>query len=79
MTIRITQKHPASKKIINIVRKNKITNRTNAAVDGGRSFAVGTNTALSGWNDGDSSTYYLTITVTTDGADSIYGGTITMR
>ena len=59
--------------------KNKIANRTNAAVDGGRSFAVGTNTALSGWNDGDSSTYYLTITVTTDGADSIYGGTITMR
>ena len=61
------------------VYKNKIANRTNAAVDGGRSFAVGTNTALSGWNDGDSSTYYLTITVTTDGADSIYGGTITMR
>jgi hypothetical protein len=59
--------------------KNKIANSTNAAVDGGRSFAVGTNAALSGWNDGDSSTYYLTITVTTDGADSIYGGTITMR
>mgnify|MGYP003148879870 CR=1 FL=1 len=60
------------------VYKNKIANRTNAAVDGGRSFAVGTNTALSDWDDEDSSTYYLTITVTTDGADSIYGGTITM-
>ena len=59
------------------VYSNKFGNTTNAAIDGGRAFAVGTNTALS-VDEWDSSALYLTIAVTTDGADTIYGGIITM-
>ena len=59
------------------VYSNKFGNTTNAAIDGGRAFAVGTNTALS-VDDWDSSALYLTIAVTTDSADTIYGGIITM-
>ena len=58
---------------------NKFNSTTNTAFDGGRAFAVGTNTALAAAAAGmDSSAEYLTITVITDGADAIYGGIITM-
>ena len=59
---------------------NNFNNTTTAQVDGGSGFVVGTNTSLtfgkgSSWA---SNIQYLTITVTTDGTDSIYGGIITM-
>tara|TARA_B100001094_G_C18184506_1_gene802908 strand:- start:501 stop:1394 length:894 start_codon:yes stop_codon:yes gene_type:complete len=62
------------------VHINQFANATTAQIDGGSGFAVGTDTSLTfgkgvSWS---SDAAYLTITVTTTGADSIYGGIITM-
>ena len=61
------------------VYSNKFANTSNTALDGGRAFAVGTNTSVEASDDNWSAgTHYLTIAVTTDSADTIYGGIITM-
>mgnify|MGYP001335635899 CR=1 FL=1 len=56
---------------------NEFATNNTTALNNGRTFAVGTTTAIlpSSWR-GDRN--YLTITVTTDGADSIYGGHVTV-
>ena len=60
------------------VYMNKFTDGTTATqIDGGRGFAVGTNTALSGTDDFSANEMYLTILVQTVGTDNIYGGIVT--
>ena len=62
------------------VYMSKFENTTITQIGGGSSgFAVNTDTTLSGYDDWSSDAYYLAISVSTDGADAIYGGKITMR
>ncbi len=67
-----------TRNVVNVYM-SKFSNATIAQIDGGSGFAVGTDTTLSGYSDWSSNTFYLAISVTTDGADSIYGGVVTMR
>ena len=56
----------------------KYEDTTSTAIDGGRAFAVGSNTAVTAGDSWRADQYYLAITVTTDGTDSIYGGIISL-
>ena len=67
-----------SRNVVNVYM-SKFGNATIVQIDGGSGFAVNTDTTLSGYSDWSSDTFYLAISVTTDGSDAIYGGKVTMR